>query len=50
MIETEVLLKSDPVTEILRMVAQSVKWGKITLIIKDGKVVMSTIEKDIKHS
>jgi hypothetical protein len=50
MTTTEDILQSKEVQEVLKAVALSLKWGEVKLIIKDGKVVMSRIEKDIKHS
>lgn len=46
----EELLVSKPVQQVLATVAVAIKWGKVTIEIKDGRVVMSRLEKDIKHS
>lgn len=46
----EVVINSKPVQEVLQQVARVMKWGKLTIEIKDGKAVMSKIEKAIKHS
>ena len=46
----ETILISHPVQKVLQSVAEAIRWGKVTIEVKDGKVVMSRIEKDIKHS
>ena len=43
----EELFKHNP--EILK-VCQEFGWGKIEIVIKDGKPVMVTVKKDIKLS
>ena len=46
----EALLVSKPVQEALRQMALAIKWGKITIDVQNGKIVISKIEKTIKHS
>ena len=46
----EEMLKSEPVRQALRPVAELLKWGEIVLIIKEGRIVMTEIKQAIKHS
>lgn len=46
----ETILVSRPVQEVLRQVALAIKWGRITIDVQNGKIVISKIEKTIKHS
>lgn len=44
----ETLITSKPVQLVLQGIASTLKWGKIIIEVKDGKVVMAKLEKDIK--
>jgi hypothetical protein len=46
----EEMLKSEPVRQALKPIAELLKWGEIVLIIRDSKVVMSEIKQAVKHS
>ena len=46
----ETILVSEPVQEALRKLAIAIKWGKVTIDVQNGKIVISKIEKTIKHS
>ena len=46
----ETIITSQPVQRELNNVARALKWGKVVIEVKDGKVVMTRLEKDIKHS
>lgn len=46
----ETLILSKPVQLVLQGVASALKWGKVVVEVKDGKVVMAKLERDIKLS
>lgn len=46
----ETAIVSHPVQNALASVAKFLRWGTIVVEIKDGKVVMARVQKDIKVS
>ena len=46
----ETIIVSKPVQMVLQSVAAALKWGKVVVEVKDGKVVMAKLERDIKLS
>ena len=46
----ETLIVSKPAQLLLQGIATALKWGKLVVEIKDGKVVMAKLERDIKLS
>lgn len=46
----ENLITSKPAQLLLNTIAAALKWGKVIFEVKDGKVVMAKVERDIKLS
>lgn len=46
----ETIMLSKPTQIVLQGIASVIRWGKVVVEIKDGKVVMAKLERDIKLS
>ena len=46
----EEMLKSEPVRQALKPIAELIKWGEIVFIVKEGRIVMSETRQAVKHS
>jgi len=47
---TETIIRSTELKTALEPLAKVLKWGTLVIEVKDGKVVMTRVQKDIKLS
>jgi len=50
MIDSEAVVRSQEFLNAIKTLAQALKWGVVITEIKDSKVVMTKIQKDVKLS